>query len=183
MEFEEKPREEPSPSEWKEALPELFDREQGLPEEVLGIRAEDVVSLAGSAEAISRAFWLRWPVSEERVQAAICLYPLLQKAAQGEGLTVKDVRPFRGAIKKIHEAAGCVDVYIGCLSWFPPAWILTIPARIALHRKIERGFIEATPSILERISDSITKVWPYVEYVTQFENPRQQLGGGSKFYN
>ena len=158
----------------------LFDQRdvlrRTLQERVCGIKIKPVLSLTTAVEKLDNTFRLRVPgLLREKAEAAIALYPLLQRAARGEKLTARDIRPYRSAIKDLHEGAKWADLGLGCLSFFPPAWIATVPTRITLHRKIERGFIEAIPEILEHVKDYAVKAYPYVEYIAGFENPRQQF--------
>ncbi|MBI4129925.1 hypothetical protein HY468_01265 [Candidatus Roizmanbacteria bacterium] len=155
----------------------LFDQEEiEVPDKIAGVKSDSALELSKHIFGLSSLFEtgkISANTSPIIIKAALVAYPLLKKAMQEE-VTTEDVRPYRSALKTLQSGAGCASCTLGCLSVFPPLWILTIPVTIKLNEKIESGFVDQAPQLRETMKTAIHTYLPRVLRLTEFENPKSQ---------
>lgn len=142
-----------------------------LPDTISGVRTEELVELGKTCSKFSTRTGLKY-IHSSYVESVLSLYELLEKSANTKGgLTTKDVRPYRRAIKDVVIGSGCANDSIGCLSVFlPPLYLMKIP----LNKKIEEETVKKLPEMSEKFRQQLEKYEPLVERLSEIPNPRQQ---------
>ncbi len=150
-----------------------------MPIEVLGIPTRPLTELGqalGTMAFIDRSI-MRYPYTTYGYHAhystehALSLWPLIERVQAGEELKPEDVRPYRKPIKKLVSKLNTVDK----LAALSAGVGVGIPARRAINRRIEQEFPERVKPMLDKAKDYLPQAEPYVEFLSQFENPRQQF--------
>lgn len=97
---------------------------------------------------------------------ALAIFPLIEKVQSGEEVTPEDVRPYRKTIKQLlPRKVRTADKFA----------LVSVPVRRALNRKIEREFPGKIAPKLAAAVDYLPLAEPSVDFVSQFENPREQF--------
>lgn len=160
-----------------------FDpKKPDLPEEVLGIPAQPLIDLTDAMSSInylasvarierpysvSHAIFLAGRDTEK----AIRIFPLIERIQAGEDIKPQDVRPYRKPIKRMVPKISTADRWAAASSIF----IVGIPIRRYLNRKVETEFPKRIPAMLDKAVEFTPLAEPYVEFLEQFENPREQF--------
>ncbi len=152
-----------------------------LPPEVLGIPSQplidlgdsvlSVASFASDADKLPPGVWLNIYAVERRLENGLRVFPLVQRMQAGEHLSPEDVRPYRKPIKRLAPRLKTAD------NWATLFGVIAvgIPIRRTINRKVEEQFPERLPELLQKGSKCAPQAEPYVKFIEQFENPREQF--------
>lgn len=83
----------------------------------------------------------------------------------------QDVRPYRKPIKRLISKLNIADRFAALSGGL----LFGIPIRRALNRKIEDEFPARIGPLLDKANDYLPQAEPYVDFIGQFDNPREQF--------
>ncbi|MEK7059867.1 MAG: hypothetical protein AAB971_03870 [Patescibacteria group bacterium] len=150
-----------------------------IPSEVLGIPSQPLIDLSNSVLSVATfaedklppGVWLNIYAVERRLENGLRVFPLIQRIQAGEHLSDEDVRPYRKPIKKLVPKLNTADKWAALFG----AVGVGIPIRRTINRKIEQEFSERLPELLQKAGVYAPEAEPYIDFIEQFENPREQF--------
>ncbi len=157
----------------------FFDPEPPeVPSDVLGIPTEPLLNLAKAAGHIAyisagsgHGFTGPGFAAQRSIPPALVLFPLIERIQTGEEVEPEDIRPYRKPIKRLVPKLNTADKAAALAGGL----LVGIPVRRALNRRVEHEFPEHLPDILDKADDYLALAEPYVEFLGEFENPREQF--------
>jgi len=150
------------------------------PVEILGIPTDPLMDLGKALGSIAYLSHDNIPYSIKRIgyragdvaqHHSLSLFPLLERLQAGEDVQPIDVRPYRKPIKKIIPKLRSADWW----SKVAGGVGVGIPIRRIINRKVEEEFIERVPPLLDQAGEYLPQAEPYVAFLEQFDNPREQF--------
>ncbi len=159
---------------------QFFDpRTPEIPTEVLGIPTKPLRELGKALGAIAFIDSSKTPYpfvtygyhASYSTDKALTLFPLIERIQAGEDIRPEDVRPYRKPIKRLVSKLNTADRFAALSG----AVGLGIPIRRAINRRVEEEFPQRVGPLLEKAGSYLPQVEPYVDFIGQFENPRQQF--------
>ncbi len=159
---------------------ESFDfKAPPVPAEVLGIPTEPLMNLGKALGTIAFIDASKTPYplvtygyhAKYSADKALSLFPLIERMQAGEEIRPKDVRPYRKPIKKLISKLHTADKF----AVLSGGLLVGIPIRKAINRKIEEQFPERIAPLLDKANDYLPQAEPYVDFIGQFDNPREQF--------
>lgn len=140
------------------------------PDQVIGVDTQAILRLGRSATALG-VLPPQVNLGLYTLPDAVRIIPLVEEMQSGAIINPEDVRPYRKPIKKLRMELSLADK----LAVTAGAVAVGVPARRALNRKIEREFPKRATEAIDKARDMVVRIENDVEYVAQFENPREQF--------
>lgn len=149
----------------------FFDPKQpDLPESLAGLDMVPILKL-GSVAASTNGLPYGAYSALDKLPSVARVMPLVERVSAGQELSPEDIRPYRKSIKRLYPKVRLVDTASVALSGVG----VGVPMRHALNRRIERDFPEIARQALAESAPMVEKARADVEFLSGFDNPRQQF--------